>query len=189
MNHSPEAIIFDLDGTLVNLNVDWVKVKKRLENIFKINFNPLFLKIIDLKSSERINAYEVIKEFERESYGKWEINTSLVNWIKKYHKQYRILLLTNNSRETTDRFLFKSKLDHFIEFSLCVDETDFPKPHNSGLQSLLNLLSIDKNKVLLVGDSIREKILAENNDIDCIISDCLNTNGIDLLEEKLKNYT
>ena len=134
MNHIPEAIIFDLDGTLVNLNVDWNNVKKELQNIFNINFNPLFLKIIDLKSSEQIKAYEVLKKFERESYGKWEINTSLVNWIKQNHKQYRILLLTNNSRETTDRFLIKSKLNQFIEFSICIDETDFPKPHNSGLQ-------------------------------------------------------
>ena len=186
MNHSTEAIIFDLDGTLVNLNVDWVNVKKKLENIFKINFNPLFLKIIDLKRSERIKAYEVLKKFERESNVKWEINTSLVNWIKKNHKQYRIFLLTNNSRETTDRFLSKSKLEQIIDFSLSVEETDFPKPHSSGLQSLLNSQSVDKNKVLLVGDSIREKILAEKNNLNYIIENWFEVNGFELLQKKIK---
>ena len=186
MNHSTEVIIFDLDGTLVNLNVDWVNVKKKLENIFKINFNPLFLKIIDLKRSERIKAYEVLKKFERESNVKWEINTSLVNWIKKNHKQYRIFLLTNNSRETTDRFLSKSKLDQIIDFSLSVEETDFPKPHSSGLQSLLNSQSVDKNKVLLVGDSIREKILAEKNNLNYIIENWFEVNGFELLQKKIE---
>ncbi len=186
MNHSTEVIIFDLDGTLVNLNVDWVNVKKKLENIFKINFNPLFLKIIDLKRSERIKAYEVLKKFERESNVKWEINTSLVNWIKKNHKQYRIFLLTNNSRETTDRFLSKSKLEQIIDFSLSVEETDFPKPHSSGLQSLLNSQSVDKNKVLLVGDSIREKILAEKNNLNYIIENWFEVNGFELLQKKIK---
>ena len=57
MKQSTETIIFDLDGTLVNLNVDWVNVKKKLQSIFKIKFNPLFLKIIELKRSERIKAY------------------------------------------------------------------------------------------------------------------------------------
>jgi len=186
MKQSTEAIIFDLDGTLINLNVDWVNVKKKLQSIFKINFNPLFLKIIELKRSERIKAYEIIKKFERKSYGKWEINTSLVNWIKKNHKQYRILLLTNNSRETTERFLIKSNLEQFIEFSICIDETDFPKPHNSGLQSLLNLQSVDKNKVLLVGDSIREKILAENNNLDYIIENWFSVDVFDLLQKKVE---
>jgi len=189
MKQSLEFIIFDLDGTLVNLNVDWQKVKERLNDIFNIEFEPLFLKIMNLKKFERMKACEVIKKFEIESYNKWEINTSLVNWIKKHHTHYQILLLTNNSRETTDRFLKKSELEKFIKFSLTIEETDFPKPNFSGLNKLFKFFSIEKDNVLLIGDSIREKILAENNDIDCIISDWINTNGIDLLEEKLKNYT
>ena len=71
---SLKAIIFDLDGTLVDLKINWKSLKNNLEDTFQKKFQPLHEGIQKLDYHEKKIALEIIRKFELENSDSWEIN-------------------------------------------------------------------------------------------------------------------
>ena len=80
-----KVIIFDLDGTLVDLKVDWKSLKNKLENTFQKEFQPLHEGIRKLGNLEKEKAFEIIRNYELENLEKWEINLFFIN-INEYKR-------------------------------------------------------------------------------------------------------
>jgi phosphoglycolate phosphatase-like HAD superfamily hydrolase len=95
----PESAIFDFDGTLTNLDVDWKEVRRAL-GISRIS------DIWSLSKSTLNYAINVISEFETSGL----TNVSLVE-RERLESFQQFSVLTNNSERTVEYFFKKLNLD------------------------------------------------------------------------------
>lgn len=154
-----ELIIFDLDGTLVDLNVSWIDLKNKLKVYSKsigleYNFLSLNNDLFEIRKIYGIQAYsklsDLVAEYElkKENY---VLNKSLLDYIKMNDaKKYAIYSM--NTQKCIETFI-KMFLKHKVEFIISKDNATFPKPSGIDLKKALGKLSIIKEKIVFVGNS------------------------------------
>ena len=164
-------IIFDLDGTLVKLNVNWQELKNNLKKEFQLDFNPLFNDYLKLNKEEENKALKIIEKYELESKPKWVLNHDIIDWIKKKYSSWRFFIVTNNTRKTLDSFLDIADIEDKITSSLTLNESKFPKPHKSTILNIMKDFEIKNSEVLFVGDSEIDTQLGEDVKINYFIQE------------------
>jgi len=95
-----KGIIFDLDGTLVNLPTDYKIIQEKLQNIFQIDepFSPLIPSIVDKANGDKskINkAFEIICEQEMIAVQNLE-SMQGVNDIMSFLKAKKLFVMFSN---------------------------------------------------------------------------------------------
>ena len=95
-----EFAIFDFDGTLTDLNVDWVSLKKKI-SVTRIS------ELWDFELAEKQNAFSIISDFELKGT-KSELNFDR----RKFERFSKFAILTNNSEKTVEYFFELLNLEH-----------------------------------------------------------------------------
>ena len=168
-----KVIIFDLDGTLVDLKVDWKSLKNKLENTFQKEFQPLHEGIRKLGNLEKEKAFEIIRNYELENLEKWEINLFFINWIIQNSNKKIICILSNNTKSTIEKFLVKTNLTNYISYYITLDDVNQAKPNDEGFNKIINHFDLELNEVILIGDSTSDEIIAKKNEIKFLFSNQL----------------
>ncbi len=168
-----KVIIFDLDGTLVDLKVDWKSLKNKLENTFQKEFQPLHEGIRKLGNLEKEKAFEIIRNYELENLEKWEINLFFINWIIQNSNKKIICILSNNTKSTIEKFLVKTNLTNYISYYITLDDVNKAKPNDEGFNKIINHFDLELNEVILIGNSTSDEIIAKKNKIKFFISNWL----------------
>lgn len=185
-----EAVIFDLDGTLINSAPD-----VRLSLNYALSFYSNQAITIDDDIYELI-GHGVRVMFERAcaKIGIYLTNLELQDAIHIYLEYYqanpivgtylyphvvellcklenagiRMGICTNKPSVMTNLILDKLHLKHFFEVISSGDEVKNPKPHGDHLFDILKQLHIDANHAVMIGDSDVDKVAAENAGIPFI---------------------
>ena len=88
-----KAVIFDLDGTLIRLPIDYGKLLKEFSEIMETNnVRPLTEKISKLNDKTRKNIFEVWDRFELAALKDVTVNEEGISLYKKFHKIPRALV-------------------------------------------------------------------------------------------------
>lgn len=163
MDRKLEATIFDWDLTLVDST--WQKV--RAMYFLSRKHNASFLNmIIHLREIFGYNSNQVM---DRWFDGNREAIKDYVEYFKKNHKSVKLLdnhllpklkesnlkigIVTNEIRENVKFFCNKYELP----CDVIVDTTDSqPKPHPQSLNKCLELLEVEPNKAIYVGDNPKD---------------------------------
>jgi phosphoglycolate phosphatase len=197
-----KAVIFDLDGTLKEFNLDIrgcrTKIIKLLtqrgfsrslfslnESAFdmlkKIKKSPItedgkkrdFAKIKDM-------VFSVVEEFELEAARTAKIFEDIPETLKALRDmKLKIALCTISSEKTTNYILNRFHLEQFFDAVITRESVFEVKPHPTHLEAALNALKVGSQEAVLVGDSVK--------DIECAVQ--LNvlavgvTTGLSSLEE------
>jgi phosphoglycolate phosphatase-like HAD superfamily hydrolase len=90
-----EFAIFDFDGTITNLNVDWNSLKTEIA-VEKIS------EIWNLEESQKIAAIKIISEYEIAG-----LSFDLIFDREYFELFQKFSILTNNSEETVARFFYE----------------------------------------------------------------------------------
>lgn len=98
----PKSAIFDFDGTLTNLHVDWIELRRTL-SISRIS------EIWTFSNSKIREAMTVISEFERIG-----LTNELVVERAKFDSLEQFSVLTNNSEKTVETFFEKINLNSHL---------------------------------------------------------------------------
>ena len=168
-------IIFDFDGTLADLQIDWDNWHVGIRQILQ-RYNPSFAD--ERMSFERINDHIKI-------YGEL-LQKDLQFFVENYEKEYlrgvqpkegplKILrslkshqmvhLLTSNARSTITDALKRLKITHLFSSIVTRDDVVFTKPDPypfSFIRDGISLLST----YLMIGDSEADRNFAKNVGID-----------------------
>ena len=168
-----KAIIFDLDGTLVDLKVDWKSLKNKLGNTFQKEFQYLHEEIGKLETQEKEKAFQIIRKYELENLEKWKINTFFINWIIQNSDKKIVCVLSNNTKSTIEKFLFKTNLTRHISKHITLDDVNKAKPDDEGFDKIRNYFNLELNEIILIGDSKHDEIIAKKNKIKFCISNWL----------------
>lgn len=170
-----KVAIFDLDGTLVNLNVDWEKLKNDLsafcsrktgENIV---FTPLDEKILYVKKKFGKKLYkkllEIISAHEMDE-SRYALNKELLGFICE--TKQKVAIYSMNTEKCINNFVakyFKRKPDAVISKETCIK----PKPSKKDLLKLLKRIGMKKNEAIFVGDSEVDKLSGKMAGIKTLI--------------------
>lgn len=196
-----KVIIFDLDGTIVNLTVDWRALKdnlvKKYREIYKeqCDFERIsrcLEKIVE-KNGENIleNFFGVIRHYELENIRDTQLIEETIFFIKnkglfgvKNNAKFAILSL--NVRDTIIQALELANIRDKIELIIGREDVRKWKPAPEGLIKIQNHFRIKKEEMVYFGDLENDLLTGENAGIDAYLIDDL----INLVNKKksVKKY-
>jgi hypothetical protein len=162
----PESAIFDFDGTLTNLQVDWIELRGLL-SISKIS------EIWTFSNSRLRESMRVISEFESSG-----LTNELILERAKIESFEQFSVLTNNSEKTVEMFFEKMNLNsHSPKLSpiqIVGRETLLNQKENEdtfirGVQIILDSMEISSpSQCLYIGDQPYELDFAKKSGLRAV---------------------
>lgn len=170
-----EALVFDIDGTLVTFKFDVRGTRGALiEELGRRGFVTEGLsmstptqQILDAARLQaaagkveadvealRRAAYSILDEFEVKSAVESTPFPGTLDTLKRLRSAgVRMAVLTNSGRRAAEEVLGRFGFGDFFEFVLTRDETEAMKPRPEGLSLAVSKLSLPHDSVYYVGDS------------------------------------
>lgn len=156
-----DNFIFDFDGTIVDLSIDWQSLKKELRfilNSFHLQKSKNFYEDIDnLRSSCKI--FDLLEKYENEAiFSPKEQTLKMINEIDSF------FVISNNLTSTVNKTLTRLNIMQKCIFVVGIDKASQSKPFSNAFNLLKPYLK--KGKTLYIGDRLSDKVFAENCGID-----------------------
>lgn len=175
--HPKKHLIFDFDGTIARLLIDWSKWHAGIEEIYR-RFEPEFEPehwrmdyvlnaFIEKYGAEiREQLWQFNETFEQEYLTGVQLNGEVIDWIKKQHQEYTLYLLTSNSRKTIEPILKELNIYEVFDQLIFRDDVEYIKPHGSPFTLIPGHQEAHKSEWLMIGDSSSDQGFAEANGMD-----------------------
>lgn len=142
-----KCVIFDMDGTVVDVPYDWKKIKEELQT----RGAPILSYIQGLKEPEKSEKWKILEEFEEEATAQAALKEGMKEFLSFLeNKKIKKALVTNNSRGNVDFLLKKFNLEFDIILSR---ETGLWKPSGAPFLFVLKKLRLEKEECCVIGDS------------------------------------
>ena len=152
------AVIFDLDGTLVTLPVDWEAVRRELIEYFKTEdaFLPLF-KTIDTRTTQKPEArsrvFSLIDNYEVAAAKESKLLVGVLDIFNHLFGKAKLALVTMQGRRVCSQLLGMYGLSRFLELSLTREDS---LDRSVQLETVINRLVTEPRDSLLVGDRMND---------------------------------
>jgi len=142
-----KGVIFDMDGTVVDVTYDWDQIRTELNTQGK----PILFYLKSLEEPERSEKWEVLEKYEREATERARIKPGMRGFLDLLNKEgIKKALVTNNSQKNVSFLLEKFNL----EFDCVIArESGLWKPSGAPFQAVLKKLGLKKEECCVVGDS------------------------------------
>ena len=154
-----KGVIFDLDGTLIQLPINYDIIQKNLKEFFNIseNLKPLIPTIIELSKNDqnKINAaFNLICEEEFLALKNFKIMDDAVEVLKFLKSKNLILcLVTMQCRSVLKEILYKMNILDLFDFIISRDEN---YDRFEQIQTSLKHTFLNSSEVLVIGDRIHD---------------------------------
>ncbi|MDX2218717.1 MAG: HAD-IA family hydrolase [Burkholderiales bacterium] len=125
----------------------------------------LFPRLSDAERLEfalRFRHHYVVRDHEAPLYD------GVTDMLKALKRDDRFMAIaTGKPRAGLDRALVHTGLKAYFDFTRCADE-GFPKPHPDMLERLMDFCAVDRERVLMIGDTTHDLLLAANAGVRAI---------------------
>jgi pyrophosphatase PpaX len=171
------AVIFDLDGTLANFNLDYKTLRSEVrtylmskgvpaslldvnESIFEMLKKAEIYEKNTSKSTEafkeiRTQALSIAEKYEMEAASTTSLITGAVETLKDLQKMnLKMGLCTTSSEKAANYILQRFKIDGFFKVVVSRDKVKYVKPHIEQCELALKTLAVQPKATLMVGDSV-----------------------------------
>lgn len=177
MLEDKSVVVFDLDGTLVDIALDWSVIRKRLLDSFPgtgITSPEEKTAVITeriaktLGNEQKKAAYRMVREFERGcGMASIEGNIALARELKKKGKKFAIF--SSNCHETIEECLRKAGIRDIFDFIVGKEDVERHKPHPEGLLKIMSHFGAPKEKVAFVGNEEDDTEAGKSAGIETLI--------------------
>jgi|WetSurMetagenome_2_1015567.scaffolds.fasta_scaffold74386_3 phosphoglycolate phosphatase len=179
-----KSVIFDMDGTLVNSSVTLANainyVREQLylprlksEDILsRVNDHSINPAEYFYKSKSFLPIHEkFFSEYYSEHHGKeLELYDGIMDMILELKKRgFKIAIATNAYRKSALESLSHLGIIEHFDSVVCFDDVGRGKPEPDMLHKILDDFNIAKHEAIFVGDGERDKMAADNANIDFIM--------------------
>jgi len=174
-----KAIVWDLDGTLIEFRIDYLKARKVAINILKNKGVPKHLLTVRISILENIKfareffekegipnekIEKITKEIDNEIVKiEYEaaINAVMINGIDKVleyakNKNLKQAIFTFNTFKNAEISLKKVKIIQYFDLIVGRDNITNLKPHPDHLNYICEKLKVKPNDILVIGDTVRD---------------------------------
>jgi phosphoglycolate phosphatase-like HAD superfamily hydrolase len=193
-----KVIVFDLDGTIVNLTADWPTLK----NILKNRYIKLFGNSCEFRSisgclstiaekqdeQELQNFFDIIRTYEMKNIHETVPIGEIVYFIK--HKEQfgikeltKFAILSLNTRMTIKKSLELAGIEDQFDLIIGREDVRSWKPEPEGLFKIKTHFNIEKQDMIFFGDLEKDIKTGKNAGIEVYYIDDL----ITVIKKKLSN--
>ncbi|MCK4247982.1 MAG: HAD-IA family hydrolase, partial [Methanomicrobia archaeon] len=140
-----EAFLFDMDGTLIRMKLDFKKMRADLEDIIGNMEGSILESISKIEDKKlRKKALEYIEDQEKEAADKSEIIDGSMECLKYLkERNIKIGIITRNNRESTLLSAKKTKILDFLDVIISRDDVERVKPDSMHIEIALEKLNSD----------------------------------------------
>ena len=172
-----EAVIFDLDGTLANFNLDFKTLRAEVRSylmrigvpasVLSVNesiFEMLIKSEIFVKNNGKPSeAFEEIRSQALAIAEKYEMEaastTSLLPGANETLKELKRInlkmgLCTTSSEKAANYILQRFKIEDYFQIVVARDKVKYVKPHTEQFEVALKALGADPQTAIIIGDSV-----------------------------------
>lgn len=154
-----KGIIFDMDGTLIRLPINYEKIFKKLKILFDTNdeFKPLIPSIISKSNDDSVllqNAFDIICEEETVASKDFEVidgTIDILNYLR--NKNFKLCLVTMQCHNAAKFALDKIQISKFFSSIITRDDAN---QRSDQIKKSLQTLELNPENVLMVGDRIHD---------------------------------
>ncbi|MCG3223862.1 MAG: HAD family hydrolase [Candidatus Heimdallarchaeota archaeon] len=183
---SIQLVVFDLDGTLIQSNIDYMGIRDEVREMLKDLVPPDEFQIIKNTPTTILNLVELVKdkdtlgglyekawlvveEAERVGYEEAKIEEDVHSTLSKLQlENFDLAIFTNNSRKLTDYGMKKFELDQYTDVVITRDDVEEAKPNPEGLIKIMNHFNRSIEQTIFIGDSWLDAETAEVVGVDFI---------------------
>ena len=154
-----KGIVFDLDGTLIQLPIDYKKIQKNLKEFFNISneLKPLIPTIIKLSKNDQNKirtSFDLICKEEILASDNFKTMNNALETLKFFKsKNLSLCLVTMQCKDALEKVLQKLQIPDLFDSIISRDES-FDRQNQIEL-SLKNI-TLKPSEVLVVGDRIHD---------------------------------
>ncbi len=169
-----KAVLFDMDGVLIDSHDAWFyvfnKTLQRFENrkISEEEFDEVvWSKAFDEVAKQYFKvSLEEIRDYYMEIYEDYRKRLKVIDGVEKglsmlKKKGIRLAVVSNTQSRVVQKVLEDVGVAEYFDLFVGGDDVDNGKPEPDILYKGLELLNLDKEDVLFVGDTIFDKMAAE----------------------------
>lgn len=159
-----KAVVYDLDGTLVSLMVDWDEVQTAVEGVYQragieVEENGLWELLLSAESVGLGSEVEdTISEYEREG-ARNSIRLEFADHL--FSHELRVGVCSLNCEAACRIALEEHALLDRVSVIIGRDSVSQHKPHPLPLRTVIENLGSEVDETLFLGDSERDKETAE----------------------------
>jgi len=180
-----KGIVFDLDGTLIDSEVDFVKMKQNMIGVLeehgvpKGKLTPQMTTVIIMENAEkywseqgkaesekvylRDEMTRIMDQGELEAISTLTVIPGVQETVKKLKQRgYKLAILTRSHHKYAEEALKKIGLEKEFDVILGRGETPQPKPYAEAMIYAAKALGLSLTEVVLVGDHHLDSTCAVN---------------------------
>jgi phosphoglycolate phosphatase len=174
-----KAVIFDLDGTIVDFNIDFKAARAEVIRLLTLQGLPSSLLSINesvfimLKKAEKHmkengkdeqefaklkeNVSAVVERYEAKAARETILVPGILETFKTLKRmKIQIALFTANGEKSTNYILKRFRLRQFFDAIITRESVLAVKPDPAHLEAVLEALKVRPEEAIVVGDSVRD---------------------------------
>lgn len=158
-------IIFDFDGTLHDLDMDWTEARRSLG--IEGTDESMGDAIERLKHEGNNESLNRLTALETAALEQSRLDDEVVRMIRQLKGRYAVAIFSRNSSAAIRHFLAANGVE--VDAIVGREDVDRLKPSPEGLQKLMSQFNTDAHGTVLVGDTWHDLMVAKAQGIACII--------------------
>jgi len=188
MKNRFDLIVFDWDGTLMD-SVDWIvqclvvaakeqscdiPKEQDVKNIIGLSIHKSMDKLFPSLDQEARQKYieSYSKAFFSRQITQADLFKGVADMLLQFKQRgYQLAVATGKSRHGLDKAMQGTRLESFFDITACADETA-SKPQPDMLNHIVKEMDVEKEKVIMIGDSTHDMEMAMNAGIASIAVLC-----------------
>jgi len=172
-----KAVVFDLDGTIINFNLDYKAARAEVieflsaqgfpRSLFSLNesvFDMLKKVEVSMKNAGKNQkqfkklkeaVLAILEKYELESAKSTSLAPGILETLKTLKdKKIKLALFTVNGKKSTNYILDAFRLKKLFDAVVTRDSVPTVKPNPVHLETALKKLKVKPNETIVVGDSV-----------------------------------
>jgi HAD superfamily hydrolase (TIGR01549 family) len=169
-----KLIIFDLDGTLAIMPIDWQGMKRALAEAFHdVSFAQLSEGVREVSrrygDSGTRRCFEVIRAFEKASIPDITPVADVLDVLQSHRRSAAFAICSNNMCATIHDVLHTLGLSEHFSVLVGLDDVLEGKPAPEGLLRILGQLQVSADEALFIGNRFTDAQAGAKAGIETII--------------------